>query len=188
MDIFAHGLWTAALSRTMKEKLPRFHQIQIWRATFWGIFPDLFAFFIPFVWTFAMIILGKLDFSSFRIQHAEPAAQQIPSIFQSTAVLYSMSHSLIVFTIIFGISMIIFCRPVWEMLGWLFHILIDIPTHSYQFYPTPIFWPVSAWKFRYGISWATPWFMIVNYSALLLVYGWFFIRYRHRKKSRLHLT
>jgi len=60
-------------------------------------------------------------------------------------------------------------RVPFELLGWLLHILIDIPTHSYSFYPTPFLWPISQFKFD-GISWAIPWFMIANYSALALVF------------------
>ncbi|MBI2662668.1 hypothetical protein HYX11_04380 [Candidatus Woesearchaeota archaeon] len=32
---------------------------------------------------------------------------------------------------------VILGRFVGEMLAWLGHIIIDIPTHSYKFYPTP---------------------------------------------------
>ena len=70
------------------------------------------------------------------------------------------------------------------MLGWGLHILIDIPTHSYQFYPTPLLWPVSSWKFN-GFSWTTPWFIIVNYLAILLVYALLYIlRKRRRQKIK----
>jgi hypothetical protein len=58
----------------------------------------------------------------------------------------------------------------WAMLGWLVHILIDIPTHSYQFYPTPFLWPLSSWKFN-GISWGQKWFMIANYSTIVIAYA-----------------
>jgi hypothetical protein len=66
----------------------------------------------------------------------------------------------------------------WEMGGWLVHILCDIPTHSYRFYPTPIFWPLSSWKFN-GFSWGVWWFMLLNYSALFIV---FLIIYFKKKK------
>ena len=71
--------------------------------------------------------------------------------------------------LVFGIAFLIFRRPIWELGGWLIHILLDIPTHSYRFFPTPVFWPFSGWKFN-GLSWATPWFLIVNYAAIIIIY------------------
>jgi membrane-bound metal-dependent hydrolase YbcI (DUF457 family) len=91
--------------------------------------------------------------------------------------LYSISHSAVVFFAVFSIAFLIFRRPIWELGGWLFHILLDIPTHSYRFYPTPFLWPLSDWKFG-GFSWATPWFLVLNYTAIIAVYLF------HRKKNR----
>ena len=69
-------------------------------------------------------------------------------------------------------------RMPWEMGGWLLHILIDIPTHSYQFYPTPLCWPISGWKFN-GFSWGNAYFLAVNYFALGVIY------FLLRKKKRI---
>jgi hypothetical protein len=52
--------------------------------------------------------------------------------------LYPAGHSLIVFLVVFGIATILARRIVFELLGWLLHILIDIPTHSFSYYATPI--------------------------------------------------
>ena len=52
--------------------------------------------------------------------------------------LYPAGHSLIVFLVVFAITSIFARRIVYEMLGWLLHILIDIPTHSFSYYATPI--------------------------------------------------
>lgn len=59
--------------------------------------------------------------------------------------------------------------------AWFLHILMDIPTHTYRFYPTPFLWPVSDVKLN-GFSWATPWFMIVNYSIIILIYLYFYLK------------
>jgi hypothetical protein len=55
-----------------------------------------------------------------------------------------------------------------ELLGWVFHILIDIPTHTLRFFPTPFLWPISSYCAS-GISWANRWFLLANYSALAIV-------------------
>ncbi len=83
--------------------------------------------------------------------------------------LYQISHSLFVFSAVFGIVWLIRRRPVLEMLGWPLHILIDIPSHTLRFFPTPFLWPVSSYHFD-GISWGNRWFMLVNYSAIAAVY------------------
>lgn len=173
MDIFAHGLWTAAAAKATNNKLQRTNlkSLNIWWAAFWGVFPDLFAFTIPFAWIASGILFGNLHLSDIPRPHEiEPPAAKTYWVLHLAQQLYNISHSGVVFAAIFFLAWLIARRPVWEMLGWLLHLLIDIPTHSYQFYPTPIFWPLSGWKFIYGVAWSQWWFMILNYSALAIVY------------------
>ncbi len=54
------------------------------------------------------------------------------------------------------------------LLGWWSHVLIDVFTHSADFYPSPVFYPVTYWGFD-GVAWNTPWFMIINYLVMLSV-------------------
>lgn len=168
MDIFAHGLWTGAIYKALNKKTKK--PLNLWWAAFWGVFPDLFAFSIGFVWLFWDLIFGGTNFQDFpRPEDGQPNTGNTSPIFQLSIHLYNISHSLIVFLAVSGLVFLIFRRPIWEMGGWLFHILLDIPTHTYRFFPTPIFWPFSGWKFN-GISWATPLFLIANYAAIILVY------------------
>lgn len=196
MDIFAHGLWTAAAAKAINNKLrgtatnpPTAQQskrrplkISIWWATWWGIFPDLFAFTIPFFVIASGLFFGNTTLSQIPRPHSVSSTPGITDqfpILQLAYGLYDISHSLIVFGMALLLAWLAFRRPVLAMSGWLFHILIDIPTHSADFFPTPIFWPLSNWKFS-GISWATPWFMVANYSALAVVY---LILWRKKKRS-----
>lgn len=176
MDIFSHGLWAGAVYKAANNKIKK--PLQIRQAIFWGIFPDFFAFGLSFVWLFFNLIFGELSFSDLpRPTGVEPAPTDTLPIFRLTSLLYSFSHSLIVFLFVFAAAYFIFRRPVWELGGWLIHVLMDIPTHSYRFYPTPFLWPVSGFKFD-GFSWGTPWFLIINYSAIIIVY--WFLRKRRR--------
>lgn len=181
MDIFSHGLWTAAAAKVAGKKLhPSLHAG--W-AAFWGVFPDLLAFTLPFALLFWNMAVGNLNISDFPRPDPEGGApSDAANLFNSTLVhaLYSLSHSIIIFAVVFCLVWLLKKRPVWELLGWLLHILIDIPTHSYQFYPTPFLWPVSNLKIN-GVSWATPWFMVANYFALLAVYA--YLRFAKRKTS-----
>lgn len=186
MDILSHGLWAGAAYKAAnkiirKEKKP----FRLRLAVFWGIAPDIFSFGILFVWITGLLLFGGLNFFDFHqhgrmpINPERPDMEPLPGntlfIFRLVSFLYNVSHSVVVFIFIFGIVALIFKKPVWEMAGWLIHILIDIPTHSYQFYPTPFLWPVSGWKFD-GFSWGNPWFMFFNYLALAAVYYLLFIK------------
>lgn len=160
MDILAHSLWTN-LTREYYSKNKKV-KISKWWSIFWGVFPDLFAFTPIFIWT----ILNNFYLKPFEM---EPAIKDSLFIINFTHTLYSISHSFIIFGIIFLFIYLIKKRIYFALLGWPFHILIDIPTHSYRFYPTPFLWPISNFKVN-GISWSIPWFMILNYSLILIFY------------------
>jgi hypothetical protein len=177
MDILAHTLWTTAVARKGniegKKKGGKFKVNMFWVA-FFGIFPDLFAFTIPFIISFYKVISGQQVFGSFSTRH------QVADGFNLAHDLYQYSHSVVVWIAVFFIVWLVFRRPRWELLAWLLHILIDIPTHSIAFFPTPFLFPISTYVFPYGISWGTPWFMIVNYGALAILWGG--ILYKKYKK------
>lgn len=157
MDIFAHGLWGTAAAIGARRKLPL--RIRIGWAAWWGVFPDLFAFTIPF-----LAMLGR------RLTDAPPPPGPHGLPFLSLAwQLYQFSHSLVVFAVVFGLVWRLAGRPVYELLTWPLHILMDIPTHTLRFFPTPFLWPVSSFKAS-GISWGTPWFMMLNHSSLAAVF------------------
>jgi low affinity Fe/Cu permease len=90
--------------------------------------------------------------------------------------LYQYSHSLVIFAVVFVVVWVWYKRPRYELLGWLLHILIDIPSHVIAFYPTPLLFPISDYKFPYGIQWSNQWYMMINYGALLVVWGSIFIK------------
>jgi hypothetical protein len=168
MDIFAHALWTGALYKGVNKK--RGEPFNVWLAIFWGIFPDLFAFAPLFLGLIVNLLFGNIGFSDLPRPHEiEPPIQGKFSMFQLTRSLYNICHSAIIFTLIFCLVFVLFRKPIWEMGGWLLHIFIDIPTHSAKFYPTPFLWPLSHFHIS-GISWAQPWFMMINYSAIVIVY------------------
>jgi hypothetical protein len=85
--------------------------------------------------------------------------------------LYQYSHSLVIWAVVFLVVWAFYKRPRYELLGWALHILIDIPSHALSFYPTPFLFPISDYRFPYGIQWSNQVFMLINYSALLIVWG-----------------
>ena len=163
MDILSHGLWATVIFKSMKNKF------SLLKAAFWGIFPDLFAFAPVFIWLNWARLNGNVVIPPHGV---EPFATNGLFIFKLTSVLYSLSHSLLISVLVF-LLLILLKRPILELGAWIIHVLMDIPTHSYQFYPTPFLWPISTYKFN-GFSWGTPWFMILNYSLLVLVFIYLF--------------
>ena len=162
MDIFAHAVWTnilATIARKRQEKIHRRLLSVAW-TTFWGVFPDLFAFTVPFI----IGIWGWVSGAGFMYGRETIASGLAP-------MLYNYSHSLVIWFAVFcGIS-VYSKRPRWELFGWALHILIDVPSHGNGFYLTPIFFPISGWKFTHGVSWAHPVFMMVNYSVMLVAWS-----------------
>ncbi|MBI4059750.1 hypothetical protein HY406_01680 [Candidatus Giovannonibacteria bacterium] len=160
MDIISHGLWGSAVFGRKDKK-------SFWLAFLFGVAPDLFSFGIFFATTF----LGITPRPRFSAEPPDPAL--IPSYVSS---LYNLTHSLIIFLLVFGI--IIFAtrklrRPPWEMSAWGLHILLDIPTHSYKFFPTPFLWPFSDFKID-GWHWGSGWIFFPNLALLAILYLWFF--------------
>jgi membrane-bound metal-dependent hydrolase YbcI (DUF457 family) len=152
MDTFAHYLWTYAIARLagIKERKT---------TALFGILPDLLSFGILI---FMLLITGKFELG-------KPHTHEIPSYVYH---MYDWTHSLVIFLIV--MIAIYFFKKRWylPLIGWMVHILIDIPTHTEQFFPTPFLWPISDYSFS-GISWGVPWFMFLNYSCLAAVYGYF---------------
>lgn len=158
MDIISHGLW-GSIGFVRKSRK------SFWLAFFFGIAPDLFSFgiFTASIW---LGLVSGPDWSA-----GPPDQQLIPRYVWS---FYSVTHSLIVFSIIFGLVWLIRKKPLLELLAWGLHILVDIPTHSDTFFPTPFLWPISSFSIN-GIPWSHPVIFIPNVALLILLYAWFFI-------------
>ncbi|MFH1193019.1 MAG: Gmad2 immunoglobulin-like domain-containing protein [Candidatus Jorgensenbacteria bacterium] len=174
MDSLSHGLWAAAAAKAANKILRKRgneQRVNPWWAGFWGAFPDVFAFAPLFFWVLARIVTGTFNVNDF-VSGTSGNHAMFP-VSQLTGTLYDFSHSGIVFAAVFALAWLIFRRPAWAMGGWLLHILMDIPTHPTSFYPTPFLWPLSDIRLG-GISWATPWFLIIDYAILGAVF--FFLR------------
>ena len=173
MDIFAHGLWSGAAAKALNNKTEKSgigKKLSMWQTVFWGVMPDLFAFTIPFIAIIWGLMLGTVNLSDLhRVDTGEPPPTDTLWFLNLANSLYNISHSLIVFSLVFILVWILMKKPYLEFGAWVLHILIDIPTHSYKFFPTPFLWPVSSFKFN-GFSWADSWFMMLNYSAIIVVY------------------
>lgn len=158
MDVFAHTLWTAAVY----QKWP--WRFRLW-ATFFGVAPDLASFGLLFVQN----LFAK------GVYWGPPELIQIPTYVYA---MYNLTHSLIVFV---GVSLVLYFikgRIIpWIIGGWGLHIVIDMFTHSRDFFPTPWLWPISKYTID-SFSWSEPWFMALNYTSLVIVYIWWYVKTR----------
>ena len=66
------------------------------------------------------------------------------------------------------------------MFGWPFHILLDFPFHSKEYFPTKIIWPVSDFSFD-GIPWSNPEVWFPNLAGIILL---FIYRFRQSLNSK----
>ena len=156
MDIVSHGLWGAiTFGRKSRSSFSLAFVV--------GLAPDLLSFGI--LYTAAMLGLAETpDFSQ-----GTPPESSIPLYVHH---LYNVTHSFIVFLSVFLITWFLLKRPLWELSAWGLHVLVDVPTHSYAFFPTPVLWPLFGWKFN-GWQWTTLSILIPNFVLLTLLYAWY---------------
>lgn len=148
MDTMAHGLIGMLL------KTPKMPRWTLFAALGFGVMPDLLSFGIYFVQRF---VTGNHHFD----RNAIPEYVYIN---------YNLTHSLII-AAIFGILIYYFWRPGFiPYLAWPIHILCDVPTHSIDFFATPIFYPLWDWKFDGWSFGRNYWIIISYYLAIIIIY------------------
>ena len=158
MDTLSHALWGKGLFGYRKYRRYSF---------LFGALPDLFSFGIYFI--------HSIFFSSSPVM-GRPTRSEIPEWVYS---LYDISHSLVIASIIIFIVYKINKEFAFPMLAWPAHIILDFFTHSIEFFPTPILWPISDFKFD-GIPWSNP---IIFFTNVLLIFLLFI--YRIKKTNSL---
>lgn len=168
MDILAHGLWGGAAFYPKGVK-------KFAAAFVVGMAPDLLSF--------GIYHLTRPDWIKLRLAGGVSGPPPLSALPEFLFHAYNLTHSLVIWAILFALIWMIRKRPPWLFSAWGLHILCDIPTHNSRYFPTPYLWPLPT-PFVEGISWATPWFMMSNYTALLLAYIGVFIYVRQALKNK----
>ena len=150
MDTFSHALWGKGLFGYKKYR---------WYAVLFGVVPDLSSFGIYFLYT----LITKPE-----LQFGKPALNEIPNWVFS---LYDFSHSMVIALIFLLIAFKINREFCFVMLAWPFHIFLDFFTHSKEYFPTPILWPIFDYKFD-GIPWSNPYVWFSNLFLILLLFAY----------------
>ncbi len=163
MDTLSHALYGGVA-------FGRENKISYWKAFAIGLAPDIFSFGI----FTAGAVLGLVSGPDWSAGPPDPAS--IPAYVHA---LYDVTHSLVVASLVIAFVWYVRGKPMVELFAWPLHILIDIPTHSSEFFPTPFLWPLSDYRFN-GVSWGTPVIFYTNLALLAVLYLHFLIMKRRK--------
>ncbi len=158
MDTLSHALWGMGLFGYRRYR---------WMAFLVGALPDLLAFGVLFLVRLAdgSLSVGKPDLAS------------IPAW---TFAVYDVTHSWVVAGAVIVLVWRLNREVGFVLLAWPMHILLDVPFHSADFFPTKMFWPLTDFHID-GIPWSSPLIWFPNLAGLLILYGY---RWRRGTKRR----
>tara|TARA_Y100001968_G_C19015250_1_gene552502 strand:- start:117 stop:584 length:468 start_codon:yes stop_codon:yes gene_type:complete len=149
MDTLSHTLWGKGLFG--------YRKYGRWALLF-GSLPDLLSFGLYFA--------VRIFTQGTSIEFGKPALDTIP---QWVFMMYDISHSMVI-----ALLMIVVCLQInkdlcFPMLAWPFHIFLDFFFHSKEYFPTPILWPISNYKFD-GIPWSNPYVWFGNIACIIILF------------------
>ncbi|MBQ0919313.1 metal-dependent hydrolase [Hydrogenophaga aromaticivorans] len=166
MDIVAHGVWVG-LGAVWMHRNRRLDRRTAALAVGMAVVPDLIQL-LPLGYLALVTSDGWFVLQAYAIALPGYEPPMSPVLSELTHHLHCVMHSALVAGVVTAACWV-WLRRLWlPLLGWWTHILIDVFTHSADFYPSPVLYPVTYWGFD-GIAWNTPWFMVVNYLVMLAV-------------------
>lgn len=166
MDILAHGLWAGLGVRWLARRHP-VTRPQAVAAVSLSVLPDVAHLAPVLAWAAfgGGTAQALLDYAV-----AQPGGEPAMPFWVGEAAhhLHCILHS----ALIAGAATLLLWpwrrRVGLVLAGWWLHIVIDVFTHSAEFYPVPVLYPLTREGFD-GLAWNTPWFLALNYLALALV-------------------
>ncbi len=163
MDVLAHTLWPGAALALVWRGPPLQPRTLLLTMALGGL-PDVLQLLpITLWWLAGEGTLAALYGYAVAWPGQEPALP--PWVHAGAHHLHCIAHSAVVAA---GVTLLLWAllRRWWlPLLGWWSHVLIDVFTHSADFYPSPVLYPFTQAGFD-GLAWNTPWFMALNYVAL----------------------
>ena len=161
MDTLAHALWAGLGLVAARRHVPIAPRVAL-AAVGLAVLPDL-AHLLPLLaggggWRTLADYIGATP-------GAEPALA--PWVAMLSHHLHCIGHSAVIAG---AVTLAAWrWRRAWmiPLAGWWSHIVIDVFTHSADFYPVPVLYPFTQRGFD-GLAWNTPGFQLANYTALAL--------------------
>lgn len=174
MDILAHGLWAGLGVAWVKRRQPVTRRTAVLTMAL-AMLPDVVHLLPVAAW--AAFAGGNLE-ALLAYALATPGREpRMPAwVALGSHHLHCVMHS----ALVAGACTVLLWR--WRtqvgliLSGWWLHIVIDIFTHSADYYPAPVLYPITQRGFD-GLAWNTPWFLVATYLALALC-AWLLLR-RH---------
>jgi hypothetical protein len=168
MDILAHTLWAGAGVIWLARRRPLARRTVAATIAAAGL-PDTFQM-LPLLawWWFGGGSLEAVRAYALAVPGQEPVMPALMGLWSHH--LHCTAHSAVVAG---GVTLMLraWRRGFWlPLLGWWSHILIDVFTHSADYYASPVLYPFTRRGFD-GVPWNAPWFMVLNYLALLAVFA-----------------
>ena len=180
MDILAHALWTGigtTLARRRKPIAPQTVALTVGLAAV----PDLLHL-LPIIswWLAGDGTFAVLQAYAIALPGQEPALPPLVNLWSHH--LHCITHSAVLAGAVTLLSWVVL-RSLWiPLLGWWSHIVIDLFTHSADYYPVEALYPLSKYTFN-GLAWNTPWFLLLNYVLLAGTALWLVITRRAKRSG-----
>ena len=169
MDIIAHTLWAAAGATALQRRQTLSRGTLIATLALAALPDVLHLLPIAGWWLFANGSFAALSGYAVALPGQEPALP--PGVQFWSHHLHCVMHGAPVAALVTAVLWAA-RRAFWiPLLGWWSHIVIDVFSHSADYYPVPVLYPFTERGFD-GIAWNTPWFMVLNYALLTAAGLW----------------
>jgi hypothetical protein len=180
MDIVAHALWAGVGVALARRKMPIDRRTAGLTVAL-AVLPDVLQLLPLLAWILSTNgALETLSAYSLASPGTEPALPPVVALV--THHLHCIAHSAIVAATATAACWL-WLRRFWlPLAGWWLHIVIDVFTHSADFYPSPVLYPLTMWGFD-GVAWNAPWFLAANYAALVAAGAWLFATRRRAERD-----
>ncbi len=149
MDFFSHLAWTYLLFFRGRE--------DYLQGLFFGVFPDV------------MFVCAAILFSINLFARSQKISRQ--RLFPQVRKVYLISHSLISVAAFAAAIYFLSGELYYPTIAWVLHILLDLYTHKGSpAEPQMPLYPLPTPSIKGLIWWRNPYFMVANWTAILIVY------------------
>ncbi|MDP2371705.1 metal-dependent hydrolase [Rhodoferax sp.] len=169
MDILAHALWVGAGVTLARRRWP-ITSATVATTVVLAALPDVLHL-LPIIgwWLWGEGTLATLRAFAIAVPGQEPVVPALVELWSHH--LHCIMHSAVIAGTVTLLCWALL-RTLWiALLGWWSHIVIDIFTHSADYFPVPVLYPFTERGFD-GLAWNTPWFLALNYVALGAAWCW----------------
>lgn len=181
MDIVAHGLW-AAIGVAALRRHRTVSNADAVAVVGLAAAPDL-AQLLPLLGAAAFGDAGWRVLWAYATALPDMEPVLAPGAALLTHHLHCTLHSAVIAA---AVTALVWARTkiLWlPLLGWWSHIVIDVFTHSADFYPSPVLYPFTQRGFD-GLAWNTPAFMAANYLAMAAAAAYLWLTPPARSRPR----